>query len=58
VALYTDHDDKLQHTRLLNSLSALDYVPAAQEDNTARLEVVKREVITRQQELEALSKKT
>ncbi|KAG8722379.1 hypothetical protein FRC08_002860 [Ceratobasidium sp. 394] len=47
-----------EHTRLLNSLSALDYVPTAQEDNTARLEVVRREVRAKERELAALEKKT
>ncbi|KAG9104597.1 hypothetical protein FRC06_001064 [Ceratobasidium sp. 370] len=47
-----------EHTRLLNSLSALDYVPTAQEDNNARLEVVRREVNVKERELAALTKKT
>ncbi|KAG8748053.1 hypothetical protein FRC10_009805 [Ceratobasidium sp. 414] len=47
-----------EHTRLLNSLSALDYVPTAQEDNDARLEVVRREVSVKERELAALEKKT
>ncbi|KAF8602697.1 hypothetical protein BDV93DRAFT_185522 [Ceratobasidium sp. AG-I] len=47
-----------EHTRLINSLNALDYVPTAQEDNAARLKVVQREVAKKQKELAELEKKT
>ncbi|KAG9092858.1 hypothetical protein FRC07_011575, partial [Ceratobasidium sp. 392] len=47
-----------EHTRLLNSLSALDYVPTAQEDNNARLEIVRGKVTAKEREVAALVKKT
>lgn len=47
-----------EHTRLINSLNALDYVPAALEDNAARLKVVCREATKKQKELADLEKKT
>ncbi|KAG8725994.1 hypothetical protein FRC12_023816, partial [Ceratobasidium sp. 428] len=47
-----------EHTKLLNSLSALDYVPTAQEDNSARLEIVRREVAIKEEGLAKLAKKT
>lgn len=51
--------DKIaEHTRLLNALNALDYAPAAQEDNIARLTIVNREIEARQQNVLALEKRT
>ncbi|CAE7218443.1 unnamed protein product [Rhizoctonia solani] len=47
-----------EHTTLLNTLNSLDYVPAASEDNTARLQVIDREIDSRQREVQALEKKT
>ncbi|KAF8682739.1 hypothetical protein RHS04_02517 [Rhizoctonia solani] len=51
--------EKIQeHAALLNGLNALDYVPAAAEDNAARLQVIDREIGSRQQEVQSLEKKT
>ncbi|KAJ1310275.1 hypothetical protein OPQ81_007016 [Rhizoctonia solani] len=51
--------DKIQeHTNLLKALNALDYVPSASEDNIARLEVIDREIRSREREVEALKEKT
>ncbi|KAB5589459.1 hypothetical protein CTheo_7099 [Ceratobasidium theobromae] len=51
--------EKIQeHTSLINALNALDYVPAAQEDNDARLAVLNAEIGLIQQEVEILGKKT
>ncbi|CAE6460508.1 unnamed protein product [Rhizoctonia solani] len=51
--------DKIrEHTSLLNTLNSLDYVPAASEDNLARLQVIDREIDSRQREVETLEKKT
>ncbi|QRW00309.1 hypothetical protein RhiJN_28327 [Ceratobasidium sp. AG-Ba] len=47
-----------EHTQLLNSLSALDYVPTAQEDNNARLSEVTEEVAARERILAGLRSKT
>ncbi|CAE6432967.1 unnamed protein product [Rhizoctonia solani] len=47
-----------EHAILLNGLNALDYVPAAAEDNAARLQVIDREIDSRQQEVQSLEKKT
>ncbi|CUA72370.1 hypothetical protein RSOLAG22IIIB_01037 [Rhizoctonia solani] len=51
--------EKIQeHTSLLNALNSLDYVPAASEDNISRLQVIDREIDSRQREVQALEKKT
>ncbi|KAH7340386.1 hypothetical protein B0J17DRAFT_651155 [Rhizoctonia solani] len=51
--------DKIrEHTNLLNTLNSLDYVPAASEDNLARLQVIDREIESRQKQVEGLEKKT
>ncbi|KAL5636012.1 hypothetical protein ACGC1H_004728 [Rhizoctonia solani] len=51
--------DKIQeHTTLLNALNSLDYVSAASEDNIARLQVIDREIDSRQRDVQALEKKT
>ncbi|CAE6515325.1 unnamed protein product [Rhizoctonia solani] len=47
-----------EHATLLNKLNSLDYVTSASEDNIARLQVIDREINSRQQEVEALEKKT
>ncbi|EUC67175.1 hypothetical protein RSOL_499950 [Rhizoctonia solani AG-3 Rhs1AP] len=51
--------EKIQeHTTLLNALNSLDYVTAASEDNIARLQVIDREIDSRQRDVQALEKKT
>ncbi|KAG8763833.1 hypothetical protein FRC11_011502 [Ceratobasidium sp. 423] len=46
------------HTTLLNALNSLDYVPTALEGNTARLQVIYREINSRQQQVQDLERKT